>query len=427
VALAAFAAFALVAVVIGAALALGGGKKADGPAKEVFLQPISSIGIDPFSNIAPETKDVTTRDGRKLGDILDKIKLPNIDLPKLGGGAVPAIQGSAPGLYGGTNLLSVCDAKQLVQFLKDNADKAKAWADVIGIGADQIDSYVAGLTDVVLQADLRVLNHGFKNGVATKIDSILQAGTAVLVDKFGSPVVRCKCGNPLSTPRPLATDVKVSGDTWPAFALDNTVTVTPGPEVKEYVLSDVETTTPVFRVPGAPASETTTTPRVIKPPSSSSSSETTTTSSTTTTTAPAGSILDRGAVAASTTFSADFPASLAVDGDPSTSWFSSGGGSSTYTWQALDTVTIDFINITGNAANANPDFRTGFGYESVDVVVVDSSGTEVFRETHSLAGTPDPAVTVAPHVKGLAVVLEFSGGEASNCGGFAELEVVGSA
>jgi len=30
--------------------------------------------------------------------------------------------------------------------------------------------------------------------------SILAAGTAVLVDKYGRPVVRCKCGNPLLPP-----------------------------------------------------------------------------------------------------------------------------------------------------------------------------------------------------------------------------------
>jgi hypothetical protein len=89
-------------------------------------------------------------------------------------------------------------------------------------------------------------------------------------------------------------------------------------------------------------------------------------------------------------------------------------------------VSIDQITVIGNAANAKPNFRTGFGFESVDIVVIDSGGGEVFRQTVSLAGTPDPDVTVTPHVTGFAVVLEFSGGEAPNCGGFAELAVSGS-
>jgi hypothetical protein len=434
VALAGLIAFALVAAVIGAALALGGGDKADGPAKEVFLQPISSIGIDPFKDVAPETKDTDSPDGRKFGEILANLKLPDVIFPKGGGGGsnkVPAIQGSAPGLYGGTNLLSVCDAKKLVQFLQENADKAKAWADALDIDVEDIADYVEGLTDVVLKADLRVINHGFRNGVANAIDSILQAGTAVLVDKFGTPVVRCKCGNPLKPARPLASDVKVTGEAWPNFTLENTVTITPGPEVKEFVLTDVVTDAPVFRIPGAPASATTATPQILLPPSSSSdlsdfSSDSSSSSSTDSSSPPAiDNITQIGATAASSTFSGEFPASLAVDGDTSTSWFSSGGGSAEYTWQAPSSVFIDQINITGNAGNENPDFRTGFGYESVDVVVVDSGGNEVFRETHSLAGTPDPDVTVSPHVKGLAVVLQFSGGEASNCGGFAELEIIG--
>jgi hypothetical protein len=38
------------------------------------------------------------------------------------------------------------------------------------------------------------------NGRATSFGSVLQAGTAVLVDKYGHPVARCRCGNPLTEP-----------------------------------------------------------------------------------------------------------------------------------------------------------------------------------------------------------------------------------
>jgi hypothetical protein len=40
---------------------------------------------------------------------------------------------------------------------------------------------------VILQRDTRVTNHGFRNGRATPTQSILQAGTAVLVDEYGVP------------------------------------------------------------------------------------------------------------------------------------------------------------------------------------------------------------------------------------------------
>ena len=50
-----------------------------------------------------------------------------------------------------------------------------------------IESYVAGLTAVRLRWDTRVTNHGFSDGEATAFQSLLQAGTAVLVDDTGVP------------------------------------------------------------------------------------------------------------------------------------------------------------------------------------------------------------------------------------------------
>jgi hypothetical protein len=45
-----------------------------------------------------------------------------------------------------------------------------------------------------------VTNHSFVDGRAVAFQSILQAGTAVLVDQDGVPVARCRCGNPLLKP-----------------------------------------------------------------------------------------------------------------------------------------------------------------------------------------------------------------------------------
>ena len=85
---------------------------------------------------------------------------------------------------------------------------------------------------------------------------------------------------------------------------------------------------------------------------------------------------------------------------------------------------IESITVVSNAAHANPDFRTGFGFGDVLVTVV-ADGQTVFEQRVDLSGTPDPNVTVNPGVVGDTILLAFSAHEASNCGGFAELIVVG--
>lgn len=134
-----------------------------------------------------------------------------------------------------------------------------------------------------------------------------------------------------------------------------------------------------------------------------------------------------GASEASSTFQG-FPANLAVDGDVTTSWFSSGPGSqgapSLYTWSAPQDERIEEITIIGNAANSTPEFRTGFGFESAIVTVLDANGQAVYEEDVSLAGTPDPDVSVRPGVVGRSVRLVLSGHEDPECGGFAELVVL---
>lgn len=142
---------------------------------------------------------------------------------------VRSVQGSAPGLYGGTRDRGACDPEQLIAFLGENDDKAAAWAGVIGITVGAIPDYVRSLTPVVLQRDTRVTNHGFRNGRATTLASVLQAGTAVLVDDLGVPRVKCACGNPLTEPTPVAGPTSYTGQSWPSFAPANVVVVAPAP------------------------------------------------------------------------------------------------------------------------------------------------------------------------------------------------------
>jgi len=103
------------------------------------------------------------------------------------------------GIYGGT-LDNTCDKQQLISYLTSNPAKGQAWAGVQGITFAQIPAFINSLTPAILPANTLVTNHGFKNGVATPKYSLLQAGTAVLVDANGHPRARCFCGNPLWTP-----------------------------------------------------------------------------------------------------------------------------------------------------------------------------------------------------------------------------------
>lgn len=104
--------------------------------------------------------------------------------------------------FGGSGSLHVCDREKLVDFLTSHRAQRRAWARVLGIDSDEdsVSRYVRSLTPVTLTVDTRVTNHMYVNGRAVPFQSILAAGTAVLVDKYGRPVVRCKCGNPLLPP-----------------------------------------------------------------------------------------------------------------------------------------------------------------------------------------------------------------------------------
>lgn len=151
------------------------------------------------------------------------------------------MSGDAPGLYGGTRNASACDKDKLVEFLRGEPDKAGAWAGALGIAPGEIAGFVAGLTPAVLRVDTLITNHGYRNGSATSIPAVLQAGVAVLVDRKGMPVVKCNCGNPLTPPDEDIDPAKSAyrGTEWPQFSGEKvTVIATPEQEVKSLTLVD---------------------------------------------------------------------------------------------------------------------------------------------------------------------------------------------
>jgi serine/threonine protein kinase len=404
--IAAVAAVALIGLIVTITLVATSGSDPVS-ASEIWAEPLSTLGNNPFTDSVAATSPILPK----------STTLPALPTSLPPPGQVTSISGSAPGLYGGTNQLSVCDAKKLLSFLESNSDKATAWADTLGIAAGSIPEYVAGLTDVVLQKDTRVTNHGFQDGKANPIQSILEAGTAVMLDRFGVPRVRCKCGNPLTPPTAIAEAPTYQGTAWPGFNPTKVIVVVATKVVDHFQLVDIETGKKIVRTPGPLTPSTTTT-----------TTSTTTTTTTTTTAPPAQNITASGTVGATSEYSGEFATGLAVDGNAATSWFSdgtkTGDDSEEYRWNAPSPVTVAKIEVIGNAAH--PQYPTGFGFEKVTVYVYDPSGAIAFRQEVALSGTPDPNVTVTPNVVGTSVGLYFEGHESPDCGGFAELRVYGA-
>ncbi|MFI9323073.1 DUF6777 domain-containing protein [Kitasatospora aureofaciens] len=133
-----------------------------------------------------------------------------------------------------------CDTERLIGMVS-SGDTGRAWASAAGIEQSAIPSYLRSLTSAYLRVDTRVTNHSYKSGAVVEFQSVLQAGTAVLVDAQGVPRVRCACGNPLKPPM-LVSNAKYTGKAWTGFEPSTLIVVVPAPQpVPEIVLVNVET------------------------------------------------------------------------------------------------------------------------------------------------------------------------------------------
>ena len=225
-------------VVAGVLGSCGGGSSKSAAVQghsEVTAEPVSSAGANPFTGaVGGDTAGVKPPAGAT------------------GGAGGPATyKGNMPGLYGGTRNHHSCDAEKLITFLEQNPGKAAAWAQTLGIQTSQIRDYVTGLTAVVLRTDTRVTNHGYVNGRANPIQAVLEAGTAVLVDRYGRPVVKCYCGNPL-TPPELLTSPTYTGQRWADFDTTHiTIIETSTTIINVFTIYDLSTGKLYTKTPGA--------------------------------------------------------------------------------------------------------------------------------------------------------------------------------
>jgi hypothetical protein len=202
-------------------------------ASEISAQPVSTAGRDPFMPAV----------GKDRAGITPPAAASSSSGPA-------TYVASTPGLYGGTRNISSCDAKQMVAYLQQNPAKATAWAATLGINTSMISTYVSKLTNVLLRTDTRVTNHGYVSGQANGFQAVLEAGTAVLVDQYGEPVVKCYCGNPLTAPTLLASPA-YTGPTWSGFSTTNITIIQQSTTIiNQYILYDPDTGKTFARTPG---------------------------------------------------------------------------------------------------------------------------------------------------------------------------------
>ncbi|WP_261720135.1 DUF6777 domain-containing protein [Streptomyces sp. FZ201] len=192
----------------------GLGGEAAASSGEVLLQPVAARGPAPFTD-STATSSVPPP--------------PVARTPQPSSGEVRAYSGATPGLYAGTAGVGSCDVARQIDRLTADPGRASAFAGAVGVSGAGVPGYLRGLAPVVLRADTRVTNHGYRNGRAVGFQSVLQAGTAVLVDDRGLPRVRCACGNPLGPPRAPHGSPGAKGEAWPGYRPEEVVVVTPAP------------------------------------------------------------------------------------------------------------------------------------------------------------------------------------------------------
>ncbi|GGZ62486.1 hypothetical protein GCM10010371_22380 [Streptomyces subrutilus] len=203
--------------------------------QEVHLQPVVAAGPDPF------TASSATRESAPVQP----------PLPNPTGQGIRTVNAATPGLYGGTQRLGSCDVEQQVGFLTADDAKARAFAQASGIAQEKIPDFLRGLTPVVLRADTRVTSHGFRDGRGESFQSVLQAGTAVLVDGHGMPRVRCACGNPLLAPRAPKGSPVDKGEPWDGYQRNQVVVIEPTiQEIDNLVIVNIADNTWIERKTG---------------------------------------------------------------------------------------------------------------------------------------------------------------------------------
>ena len=173
---------------------------------------------------------------------------------------IPAPTGTGPvrfnavgdRLYAGTRGAPSCNTTELVSYLESNAARGRGWASTVGIAPTDIRTFVGALTPVLLRVDTRVTEYRFtRTGQPRPRQTVLQAGTAVLLDRSALPRVRCVSGNPLGQPATVSGTPRYDGAAWPGFRPNTTVVLTPARQTPALVLFDLQNGGVFVRLPGS--------------------------------------------------------------------------------------------------------------------------------------------------------------------------------
>jgi uncharacterized membrane protein YgcG len=166
-------------------------------ANEVRFQNVSDPGPKPFTAAtdSPATSKQTGGTSSTASTTSSTVQSTTVDRTT---GQIK------PGAFTGP---THCDREKLIAELIADPQKLKTWADVLGIDGDpqSVASYIRTLRPVVLSQDTQVTNHSYIDGDVKGYQAILPKGTPVLANADGEPVVRCRCGNPLTKPVELET------------------------------------------------------------------------------------------------------------------------------------------------------------------------------------------------------------------------------
>ncbi|WP_405498026.1 DUF6777 domain-containing protein [Nocardia sp. NBC_00511] len=217
---------------------------------EVLLEPGDQQGNNPFMPTAPP---VYHPEGTQ----------PVVDLPGIGSSAAAKpYSGDLPGLYTAPRNQTLPDRDAIITFYTDHpseaataatalgADSTLTWSHGKAITGPDLVEYLRELTPVLLRVDQRVTNYTLVEGKPTPHQSILQAGTAVLVDNHGVPRFRSLSGAPLTLPTALPHTPTFSGTPWPGFDAKRVAAVSPGAALIRITLIDNKTGNPFDRPVG---------------------------------------------------------------------------------------------------------------------------------------------------------------------------------
>jgi hypothetical protein len=135
-----------------------------------------------------------------------------------------------------------------------------------------------------------------------------------------------------------------------------------------------------------------------------------------------------GAGADCSSASFEFRPINSMDGDPGTSWFSDGPKADStptrYDWLGgVEPRCITSVAIIGNGAHDNPAFQNNYGFDVVNMQLLDADNVIVWSMRYNLPGTPDPDIIANPGEMANTVRLLFEGHEHADCGGFSEIRV----